>query len=88
MMKSRTGVLIVTAACLLGGASMASGSGFDTNHGKPPDKGNCVGFFSNQGAQAGFIQDVRSGGPGAVGENGRSFGTSGGNGGAASSGCS
>jgi hypothetical protein len=26
-----------------------------------------IGFFSNGGAQAGFIQGVRSGGPGAVG---------------------
>lgn len=88
MAKRRAGALIVTAAVLLGGASAASGAGYDTNNGKPPDNGNCVGFFSNQGAQAGFIQDVRSGGPGAVGENGRSFGTSGGNGAAASSGCS
>ena len=79
---------MVTAAVLLGGASGASGAGFDTNNGKPPDNGNCVGFFSNQGAQAGFIQDSRSGGPGAVGESGSSFGASGGNGEAASSGCS
>jgi hypothetical protein len=88
MHTRRVGTLAVTAAVFLGGASAASGAGFDTNQGKPPDNGNCVGFFSNQGAQAGFIQDVRSGGPGAVGENGRSFGMSGGNGEAASSGCS
>jgi hypothetical protein len=88
MAKRRAGALIVTAAVFLGGASAAWGAGFDTNQGKPPDNGDCVAVFSNQGAQAGFIQDVRGGGPGAVGQLGRDFGTSGGNGEAASSGCS
>jgi hypothetical protein len=81
------GVVVATAALALGGSGGAWAAGFDTNKGKPPDNGNCVAVFSNDGAQAGFIQDVRSGGPGAVGEQGRAFGTSGGNGEAASSGC-
>jgi hypothetical protein len=81
------GIVAATLALALGGTGTAWAAGFDTNNGKPPDNGNCVGFFSNAGAQAGFIQDVRSGGPGAVGELGRDFGTSGGNGEAASSGC-
>jgi hypothetical protein len=81
------GVFVATVALALGGTGTAWAAGFDTNHGKPADNGNCVGFASNGGAQAGFIQDVRSGGPGAVGESGRDFGTSGGNGEAASSDC-
>jgi hypothetical protein len=81
------GVVLATAALALGGTGTAWAAGFDTNHGQPPDNGNCVGFFSNGGAQAAFIQDVGSEGPGAVGEQGRNFGTSGGNGEAASTGC-
>jgi hypothetical protein len=87
MMHARPLGVVATVALALGGTGTAWAAGFDTNHGKPPDNGNCVGFFSNQGAQAGFIQDVRSGGPGAVGQVGSDFGTSGGNGEAASSGC-
>lgn len=89
MDKTRTGAAVVaTVAVLLGAAGAAHGAGYTTNQGKPPDNGNCVAVFSNDGAQAGFIQDVRGGGPGAVGQQGREFGTSGGNGEAASSGCS
>jgi hypothetical protein len=80
--------LVAALAIALGGTGTAWAAGFDTNNGKPPDNGNCVGFFSNGGAQAGFIQEVRTGGPGAVGESGRDLGTSGGNGEAASSDCS
>ena len=87
-MRRGYGVLAITGALVLAGSGAASGAGYDSNQGKPPDNGNCVGYFSNAGAQAGFIQDVRSsGGPGAVGAQGSAFGTSGGNGSAASSGC-
>jgi hypothetical protein len=87
MDKRGLGALAAAAALMLGVTGSASAAGFDTNNGKPADNGNCVGFFSNGGAQAGFIQDVGSGGPGAVGASGRDFGTSGGNGEAASSNC-
>ena len=75
------GTTLVVAAGLAGAvASSASAAGFDTNHGKPtdPDQSACVPFFSNGGAQAGFIRGVGSEGPGAVGDANREFGTSGG----------
>jgi hypothetical protein len=79
---------VITAALLFGGTASAWAAGFDTNQGKPPGNGNCIGYFSNGGAQAAFIQGVRgSGGAGAVGESGREFGNSGGNGPFASSNC-
>ena len=87
MLKRATRALVAAVVIAVGAAGSASAAGFDTNHGKPADNGNCVGFFSNGGAQAGFIQDVRGGGPGAVGQQGRDFGTSGGNGDAATSNC-
>jgi hypothetical protein len=87
MSKRGVQTLAVAATLLLGITGSSSAAGFDTNSGKPPDNGNCVGFFSNGGAQAEFIQEVGAGGAGAVGESGSSFGTSGGNGEAASSNC-
>lgn len=78
------GAAAAISLCSAGAALAAPG----TNQGKPPGNGNCVGYFSNGGAQAAFIQDVQSGGPGAVGASGRAFGSSGGNGPAASTNCS
>jgi hypothetical protein len=52
----------------------------------PPTE-SCIAFFSNGGAQAGFILGVVGEGPGAVGQLGSNFGTSGGNGGVAPHGC-
>jgi hypothetical protein len=90
MLKRATRALIATFVIAAGAAGSASAAGFDTNHGKPtdPDQSACVAFFSNGGAQAGFIQDVQSGGPGAVGESSREFGTSGGLGGTVPHNCS
>jgi hypothetical protein len=87
MHSGRGCVLVATVAAFMGVTGAASAAGYATNNGKPPDNGNCVGFFSNAGDQAGFIQDIRSEGQGAVGELSRGFGTSGGNGEAASSNC-
>jgi hypothetical protein len=87
MLKRAFGALLLSGVITVVTAGTASAKGFDTNNGKPPDNGNCVGFFSNGGAQAGFIQDVGDGGPGAVGQVASDFGRSGGNGEAASSGC-
>jgi hypothetical protein len=88
MRRRSLGVVGIATALMLAGSGVASAAGYDTNQGKPPGNGNCVGYFSNAGAQAGFIQGIRStGGPGAVGAAGRAFGTSGGNGPAASSNC-
>ena len=88
MLRRTVRIVAVMAAFLAAGSGGAWAAGYDSNQGKPPDNGNCIGFFSNGGAQAGFIQGVRSsGGPGAVGESGSAFGTSGGNGSAATSNC-
>ena len=88
MQGRHIGAAVITAALFFGGAGSAWAGGFGTNHGNPPDKGNCIGYLSNAGDQAAFIQDVRgSGGPGAVGEAGREHGTSGGNGPYASTNC-
>ncbi len=82
MLKRATRALTAAVVIAASAAGSASAAGFDTNHGKPadPDQNACVAFFSNGGAQAGFIRGVGSEGPGAVGEANREFGTSGGNG--------
>ena len=83
MLKRATGALIATFVIAAGAAGSASAKGFDSNHGKPadPDQSSCAAVVSNGGAQAGFISEVQGGGPGAVGDLARDFGTSGGNGG-------
>lgn len=78
MLKRAVRALTAAVVIAVSAAGSASASGFDTNHGKPADQGSCVASVTNGGAQAGFIQDVQSGGPGAVGQLGREFGTSGG----------
>jgi hypothetical protein len=83
MLKRATRALIATTVIATSAAGSASAAGFDTNHGKPADpaQSSCAAVVSNGGAQAGFIQDVQGGGPGAVGDLAREFGRSGGNGG-------
>jgi hypothetical protein len=90
MLKRATRALIATIVIAASAAGSASAAGFDTNHGKPadPDQSSCAAVVSNGGAQAGFIRSVGSEGPGAVGDAGREFGTSGGNGGVVPHNCS
>lgn len=83
MRRTLTATIAIGALAAIGAAPASAARG-----GQPTDNGNCIAVFSNGGAQAGFIQDVRSGGPGAVGEAGRTFGQEGGNGPFASTNCS
>jgi hypothetical protein len=72
---------VVAIACALAAASASAATPAN-----PPTE-SCIAFFTNGGAQAEFIHDVGSGGPGAVGQVASAFGTSGGNGGVAPHGC-
>jgi hypothetical protein len=72
---------VVAIACALAAASASAAAPAN-----PPTE-SCIAFFSNGGAQAGFILDVVGQGPGAVGQVASAFGTSGGNGGVAPHGC-
>ena len=73
-------VFVLAVLCLLAASTSAAAPA------NPPSE-SCIAFFSNGGAQAGFILSVVSEGPGAVGEVGSNFGTSGGNGRLAPHGC-
>ena len=77
MLKRATRALVAAVVIAASAAGSAS-----ANNGKPadPNQSACVAVASNGGAQAEFIQDVQSEGPGAVGQLASDFGTSGGNG--------
>jgi hypothetical protein len=75
-------VSVVAIACVLPAATASAATPAN-----PPTE-SCIAFFSNGGAQAGFILGVVSEGPGVVGQVASDFGTSGGNGTVAPHGCS
>jgi hypothetical protein len=72
---------VVAIACTLAAASASAATPAN-----PPQE-SCIAFFSNGGAQAGFILGVVSEGPGVLGQVASDFGTSGGNGHVAPHGC-
>ena len=77
--------LLCACAVAIGCATAAASASAGTPANPPTE--SCIAFFSNGGAQAGFVLDVVSGGPGAMGQVGSDFGTSGGNGTVAPHGC-
>ena len=77
--------LLCACVVAIGGATGAASAAAGTPANPPTE--SCIAFFSNGGAQAGFILDVVGQGPGAMGQVGSGFGTSGGNGGVAPHGC-
>ena len=69
MLDTRLLVAAVLAAVAVGlstGSALAASPG--TNSGSPPDQGNCLGNFVNQGSQGYFVSNVGPPAPSGLGQ--------------------